>query len=800
MTVAVSAVAAFRTLAASYRVNEELTVGVEHLWPLAVLPVVALLLAVLVMRGGDDSRSASTRSRRLLFASRLLVVTLLVVAAMGPYTSQTRETPGEPRVTLLTDESDSMAVYPNATGELVADVEEAGVPVTTATIAAGSDSRVGDGVVANLRENGTVVLLSDGRVTEGRSLAAAAETANDLNATVSAVDLSAEQGETAVSVFGPDTVSVGLESDFSVALAGAGDPGPVPVTVTVDGEEVANGTLEPGERLPVSRTFEERGDHRVTARVDTDDAYDRNDVAYHTVRVVEQPSVLYVGGEYPLREYLDSLYDVTTAERIPDDLEPYQAVVVQNRPAPEMGNLTALQAHVVDGGGLVVAGGPDAYENGGYEESPVAPMLPVRVGNATGGTANVVLLVDISGSAEEGLETQKAVALDALSQLGDENRVGVVAFSAEAYRVSELQDLSENREVVADRLRRLRTGGRPGTHIDIGLQGARDLLGDRDGTVILLSDGLDDTAPATAEAGQLGSQGIRVITVGTGEQVNEETLQRVAEASGGTYFAADETSRLELLFGGGATEFASDNLTVVERTFVTSGVELTASPGQSNQVAVKSGADYQVATGDGTPAITSWRFGLGRVVSITTHGEGGGLDGLLSEPDSLVVTQSVNYAVGDPRADATGITDVGDARVGRPTTVTYRGDVRPDSEVAFRQVGDGIYRGEVTPAEAGYHEVLDTEYAVNYPAEYGRFGVDPGLSSLVATTGGQVFAPDEGDAVARLAREQATQVRTVRDRWDPLVLLVALLLFTAEVVARRVQVYRGRTSLESGLP
>jgi hypothetical protein len=787
-------------LAVSYQMSDKLTVGIEHLWPLAVLPVAVLLLAVLVRRGGDDSRSASTRSRRLLFASRLVLMTLLIVAAMGPYTLQTRETPGEPRVTLLTDESDSMAVYPNATGDLVADVEAAGVPVTTATIAAGTNSRVGDGVVANIRENGTVVLLSDGRVTGGRSLAAVGESARELNATVSAVDLRPERGEVGVAVFGPDTVSVGLDAEFAVALSGASDPGPVPVTVTVDGEEVANGTLAPGERLPVTRTFEERGDHRVTARVDADDVYDRNNVAYHTVRVVEQPSVLYVGGKYPLREYLDSLYDVTTAERIPDDIEPYQAVVVQNRPAPGMGNLTALQAHVVDGGGLVVAGGPDAYENGGYEESPLAPMLPVRVGNATGGTANVVLLVDISGSAEDGLGTQKAVALDALSQLGDENRVGVVAFSAEAYRVSALQALSEDREVVTDRIRRLQTGGRPGTHIDVGLKGARDLLGDRDGTVILLSDGLDDSARAGATAGQLGSQGIRVITVGTGERVNEETLRGVAQASGGTYFAADETSRLELLFGGGATDFESENLTVVERTFVTSGVDLTARPGQSNRVAIKSGADYQVATGEGTPAITSWRFGLGRVVSVTSYDESGGLDGLLDEPDSLVTTRSVNYAVGDPRADATGITDVGAARVGRPTPVTYRGASRPDAEVAFRQVGEETYRGEVTPADAGYHELLDTEYAVNYPAEYREFGTDPSVSSLVATTGGTVFRPDEADTIARLAREQATQVRSVRDRWDPVIVLVAVLLFATEVLARRVQVYRGRTSLESGLP
>jgi Mg-chelatase subunit ChlD len=777
------------------------TVGVEHVWPLAVLPVAVVVLAVLVLRGDAGPRTASRRSRRLLFASRVLVVTLLVVGAMGPYTVGTRETPGDPRVTLLTDESASVDPYRNVTGELVAAIEEEGVPVTTATIAAGTDSRVGDGLVANLRENGTVVVVTDGQVTGGRSLAAAGEAARDLNATVNVVDVPVDRAESAVSVAAPDTVSVGIETELAVSVTGVGDPGAVPVTVTVDGEEVRTGTLAPGETLTVRQTFNETGPHRVTARTGADDVHARNDVFYRTVEVVERPDLLYVSnGEFPLRGYLESLYNVTTAPRVPDDLDPYQAVVLQNVPASGVGNTSALQADVVDGGGLVVVGGEDAYEAGGYAESPLASLLPVRVGNATGGTVNVVLLVDISGSAAEGLATQKGVALDVLSQLGDTNRVGLVAFDNEAFRVAPLRPLSESRETVADRIRRLEVGG-GGTHIDVGLLGARDLLGDRDGTVILLSDGLDDTDRAAAAASQLGTQGVRVITVGVGDSVDASTLEQVAEASGGTYFAADETDRLELLFGAGASDFESRNLTVVERTFVTSGVELTADPGEANRVAVKAGADYQVATGDGTPAITSWRFGLGRVVAVTTYGPDGGLDGLLEEPDSLVVTRSVNYAVGDPREDPTGVTAVADARVGRPTTLTYRGSTRPEAaEVTFRRVGPETFRGEFTPAAAGFREVLGTTYAVNYPLEYGRLGTSPVLSKLVASTGGRAFTPDEGAEIARLARDRATRPRTVRDRWGWAALLAAVVVFAVEVLARRVQVYRGRTSRESGLP
>ncbi len=786
----------------SYRLAEGLTVGLEQLWPLAALPVAVALLAYLVFRAGGD-RSASSRSRRLLFASRVLIAVLLVVGAMGPYTVQVRETPGEPRVTLLTDDSDSMAVYPEVEQELVENIEDAGVPVTRATVGSGSDSRVGDGVAANLRENGTVVLLSDGRVTEGRDLRATAEAAESLNATVSAVDIEPERTERAVSVSGPATATVGLSTEFVVSLSGVEASDPVPVEVSIDGETVREDSLAAGESVRVNHTFEERGTHRVTARAQGDDVHDRNDVFYRTVRVVEKPDILYVSNrEYPLQSYLGGLYNVTTAGSVPDNLDPYAAVVVQNVPAGGLGNVSALQRHVIDGGGLLAVGGDNAYEAGGYGESPVASMLPVRLGEATGGASNIVLLVDISGSTAGDLDVQKGVALDVLDQLGDSNEVGVVAFGSQAYRIADVQPLGESREETASRIRRLQPEDRPGTDIANGLLGADRMLGDRPGTIILLSDGfVRNSERPVVVANQLGREGRRIIGVGAAQRVNVPVMTRIAEASGGSYFNADESNRLRLLFGAASRQFEGEGLTVVTpNTFITSGVELTASPGQANDVAVKSGADFQVATADGNPAIASWQFGLGRVVSVTAYREGGGLGGLLREPDSLVVTKSVNYAIGDPARTATGVVRVGEARVGTQTSLTYRGAERPSApNVTFQQVSERTYQGEFTPESQGYGDVLGRTYAANYPREYARFGSSRDLSDLVATTGGQVFGTDEGERIARLARQQATEIRSVRESWDWVALLLALLVFALEVGLRRLQVYRGRTTRESGL-
>lgn len=776
--------------------------GVETPVVFALLPVVAVGLWALVR--WRTTGSAGRRSRRLLLASRLLVATLLVVAAAGPYTVTTRETAGDPRVTLLVDRSDSMETLRDAE-DLADRIEETGVPVSVAPVGNGTVSRPGDGVAANVRENGSLVVVSDGHVTEGRSLATAAELAASLNATVSSVDLDTARTERYVTLEGPATASAGVENRFLARVDGVRtDSGSVDLTVTVDGEEVVSRTLDGGSGpVEFSHTFEDTGPHRVTARIGgpggTGDRFDENDVTRHTVRVVERPRILYVSrGDYPLRDYLGDLYDVDTASSVPRDLDPYYAVVVQDLRAEDVGNVSALQEFVIDGNGLMVVGGRNAFENGGYEGSTFASMLPVSVGEGGPGTARIVLAIDVSGSTEEGMRVQKAIAMDVLDQLGDENEVGVVGFNYRAYGVAEPRPLGTSRAAVADRISRLTSGG--ATSIASGLRGAQEML-DGPGTVILISDGGDDSAEVSAAASDLGASGINVIAVGVGERTRESTLRTVAEQSGGNFLRASETDRLRILFGGQSRQYEGEGLVVVDpNAFVTAGVDLESNPGQANGVSVRRGADLLVASGSGDPAVATWRYGLGRVVTLTAYAPDGTLDGLLRRPDSLLVTKSTNWAIGDPRRKRSGVAETADTRVGEPTTVVYRGADRPTADgVTFRKVGAERYEATVTPDEAGYHEVAGATYAADYPAEYGAFGRSSELSRLVRTTGGERFRRGEAPEIAQFATEQAVAVREVRDSWDWLALLLALAVFLLEVIVRRLQVYRGRTRLESGL-
>lgn len=800
----------WRPLATTVTLPNGVAVGVERPWLLLALPLAVVALWWLIYRGraadGTDAAhstdTASGRSRRYLFAARLVVVTLVVTAAAGPVTVVTAETTGDPHVSLLVDRSNSTAVTSTDAEALAAAIEREGVPVTLSTIARGTDSRIGEGVAANLRPNGSVVVMSDGRVTGGQRLGETAELARSIGATISTVSTEPTRTERHVSLAGPAKTSVGVESQFLVTISGVRADGTVPVTVRIDGETVATESVSGSDgRLEVSHTFESTGAHRLVAQIENDDVYEENDVARKTVRVVEQPRILYVSrGDHPLEAYLSELYDVRTADSVPSNLEPYYAVVVQDVAAGDVGNVEALQRFVVNGNGLFLVGGSNSFESGGYDQSALASMLPVTVGESSVGSARIVLLVDVSGSAGGGMRVQKATALSALDQLGNEHVVGIVGFNHEAYAVAEPVALGGNRAMLEDRIRRLSAGGR--TDIANALQGAEAMLGEGRGTVILISDGRDTDSPSGAVAANLGQRGIRVISVGAGSSIDESVLRTIAGESGGQYFRATETNRLRLLFGGASRRYSGEGLTVVDSGhFVTAGVELESNPGRTNDVSIRPGADFLVAAEDGTPAVASWRYGLGRVVTITTFDEGGGLDGLLQRPDSLLVTKSANYAIGDPERRQTGVTDVRDTRVGEPTVVTYRGESPPsETDLDFRSVEAGRYQAEVTPQSVGFHTAAGATYAANYPAEYAAFGQDPALADAVETTGGQEFAPDDAAAIASFARQQSTRVREVRTNWAWLLLTLALLGYFAEVVVRRLQVYYGRTRHESGLP
>lgn len=181
----------------------------------------------------------------------------------------------------------------------------------------------------------------------------------------------------------------------------------------------------------------------------------------------------------------------------------------------------------------------------------------------------VVLVVDISRSMEETdvhpsrLEAAKRAALEFLQHLPRGVRVGLVTFGNFATVVV---PLTADRDAVAQAVSGLVTQLR--TQLGAGLLEAVRLLepeqprGQVRGVAVLLSDGRYSDGPTPEEATEQAVRaGVRVYTVGIATSrpahllrsgywglLDEPTLQRMAERTGGRYYRATDAAQLRYAY------------------------------------------------------------------------------------------------------------------------------------------------------------------------------------------------------------------------------------------------------------
>ncbi|MFP4632369.1 MAG: VWA domain-containing protein [Halobacteriales archaeon] len=752
---------------------------------LLLVPVAAAVLYYVFYVSSDAQMTS--RRRAALYVSRVLVVSLVLVALAGPYVVGPVSVDVGESVQVLVDESDSMDVVEGTADDVVEGLRGEGLEVERTTVASDEDSSVGDGVLANLERDDDLLLVSDGRVTSGASLSEAAGSARDVNARLHSVSLEPSEREAYVEVRGPSKVGAGSEAQFEVVVDGVSVPSGE-VEVSVNGDVVETRSVDSADSFEFSHSFAGRGDNRVTARLESDDRYSVNDDYRKSVRVVERPRLLYVSeSNYPYSSLLEEAFEVERASEVPSDLDGYYGVVLQNEPAGSAGDLTELQEYVLDGNGLVVAGGPSAYENGGYSSSPLGGMLPVREGSSDL-ESDVVFLMDVSGSVTSKVSLQKSLAASALEGVSDDFEVGVLSFDHGVYREIGLTSLEDDRESVENGIAGVQAMG-GSTRVDHGIRGAAETL-DGSGNVVLFTDGSVEPhhREKTLEtAREVGREGVRVFVVGVGDS-QEGLLRRVASETGGRYYPGSEADRLSLVFGDQDDEDRGGLSVADSSHFVTRGVEMTGEAGTTHDVVTRGSADLLVVSGDGSPVVSGWRYGSGRVVSITGHRGDGVLGDLLESPDSAVATRAATWAAGDPERLESEVFSVPDVHRDETEEVTYRGDSRPrGTGLDWTQVSDSEYTASLKPDGAGFERLGTAEYAVNYPREYAGFGVSDGLRSAVASTDGSMYEPGDVEAMAEEIRDREEVQRTDRKDRDWLFLLLALALYLTEVSVRRLE-------------
>ncbi|MDK1031865.1 MAG: VWA domain-containing protein, partial [Planctomycetia bacterium] len=652
----------------------------ENPWFLLALPAGWLACAWFARRA--SGRGARTR---LPFVLNALLLTLLVLAVSEPHM---RTGVAQSTTVLAIDTSGSMRSARPGPAQAILEVRRALGRVPGAKLAVvifGHDARVamtptpavdnsafdalalprvGKGatnIAAGLSvaqaiippgEHGQIILLSDGLQTLGDAGSQArglARLRTALHVLMPSKDLLPDARMTSIDapprIPGAKTfrINVGVSStvpaSVELLLSRVGPRGEKAVVGRRRMDIPAQQTLY----FSFSDTPREPGIHTYRARVKLGaDATPENDVASKAVEVEGAWSALYIIGEGepgPLADDLkaDPLVNLVVARSpSPADLARSRLVVLDNLSGKDLlsRQWQRLDAFVKDtGGALLVLGGDRSFGLGQYDELPIAAALPVVSSPGQKRAVFLVVVLDVSGSMRQmvGGTTKLAVAkratLGLREVLSENDRVAVVAFSASPtvaagpVGVSRWQELRE--KVLA-----LQAGG--GTRITPALKKAAEVLatGSADAVrhIILLSDGESPDFDADEMAQQFARAKVSVSALATGDQTNREKLMRLAQKTGGRFYAMKDINRLPATFLKDLLQAKQKVMSLKTQPARWKDPQPIWPAGDTDVPPVdfhlltqaKAGARVHLAVPAGNPIIASWRYGLGKVVAMPT--------------------------------------------------------------------------------------------------------------------------------------------------------------------------------------
>ena len=310
--------------------------------------------------------------------------------------------------------------------------------------------------------------------------------------------------------------------------------------------------------------------------------------------------------------------------------------------------------------------------------------------------------------------------------------------------------------------------------------------------VIVISDGITaDSDAALNIASSMAESGMNIYTIGVGMDTDEAFMKKLAQKGNGIYLKRDQSNGIRLLFGEISNPAKMDGfpLSLINSDhFITRGVSLNATIYGYNKVFTKQNAQALVMTSTGNPVISAWRFGLGRVISITTDNGNTWAPELYDRDNSKIISRSINYAIGNP-----GKNDImtGDGETGVPLEVSIFSVNEPDllfdgKPLQFEKTGEEQYRATIIPDSAGFHDISGYTVAVNAPAEYREIGNNDLIPGVIKAAGGQVYNISEIERLIPDIKKKNSAMMQERVELATLFLFSALLLYSIEIILRRL--------------
>ena len=427
-----------------------------------------------------------------------------------------------------------------------------------------------------------------------------------------------------------------------------------------------------------------------------------------------------------------------------------------------------------------------------------------------------VEIVDVKSTVDQNA-VNKALAASIINSLGPDNQVGAVIYASKFGKVQELAPLFKTKNDFIDKIGRAEFpkaydsekdeyyGQNLNEDLSQGLTGAYSLLKDHTGNqnIILISNGggvkfEGDTSQKRAidTAKTLNSYGVKIYVVGSGRNaanINEKFLNDIAYNGGGVYFPADRSNSLKILFGDDNSKFGEtfDLFILNPYHYITQGLSLQVSLYGFNQVVPRPNALQLVITQHGESALTAWNYGLGRVATLNVFSGNNNLGELLNKKNSILLTRTVNWAIGDPQRKEDYYVVIPDARVNTSADIIVKSSKYPNVEgLSLTKVNEKQYKATILPKTAGFSEVLGKSYGVNYEEEYQDLGLNPGLEKAVALTGGKMFRPDAKNEIVKFVNSVSKRTRSERTTIVWPFLFAAAVIFLLEIIARRAREYQ----------
>lgn len=576
-----------------------------------------------------------------------------------------------------------------------------------------------------------------------------------------------------------------------------------------------------------------------------DDTHPENNIAGAIVYAGSKPKIFYVrpdnaiAGSYGTISFPESFeVDSGTPTSLLaglDNLWQYDLVIFQDVSANHLNraSMEALNHYVRDqGGGFIMLGGMESLRPGGYSETEIGQMLPVYLDpepDAKGEGLSLVFAIDKSGSMAQkhGSKTKLRVVIDTIDEilhlLKKNDKLGIVIFDKLPGIVLPIQS-HENFQEIKNELDSVKAQG--GTDIYKSLKTSYELFKDLPSKfkhIILVSDGQTDHADFSELLKAMREEKITLSTIGIGDNVNRTFLESLAGQCRGRSYITQELDNLGDIFKR-ETAMASRSWfkegELATRAFrpheITRGISTDSLPPLRGLILTSSKSqNYDIiVSGQSTPVLSAWQYGLGRTSILTTNlfSEWGSnwfeWDGFPQFWSQLIRWNTRNISSG--QWDVKTRWERDQIRIhleaikkdgGFEDFLTLKGMVKtPDHlEVAvdFKQIGPGRYEAFCPAKTSGFYvlnlfceeegDVIFKQscglFIASLP-EYMVFGTNWSLlEEMCRLTGGRRYN-NAGELYDNVNRETSTLV--MYNCWRILI-LSALFLFVIEIAIRKLR-------------